>query len=304
MGPAEQKDLAYNHKLLAIEIISKSLDDICPRFVDLTKKFDPITTMAVEAVRKTCGQIHLGQVLITKQSFDAAWDKIVREYNTKISILRAERDASISSIANADNSHTIDLKLDKAEMAWDKRQKSLGRRLRARRRAFDVKVTEQIGTKYTTEEADDLRAGLESSLNREIREFEKRREAAINKIRQARNSERIIERLMEKRVLYDLRRSRLDNGFARQETIYNRKWDEEDVFGAALHWFIYDIDRVNFWCIIAGIPLRLCYEGVADRLKQIEYDAPEIQTILRKIKTGQISELTIPQISVTLKEIL
>ncbi len=290
--------LLLNYKLLAIEVLSKALDDLCPKYVQVDNNSDNLTKLAADRCLRMCGTIHKGQVQYITDKYDNQWDEILTQYLTrKVSLEREKREA-ISNIFKADNTAKIDTKLIQAEDAWDRRRKNLEDKIRARRRGFTIRVESQRGQKYTSEEVQDLKIGLEAQVSREIRDFEQRRNLAIQKIIASRNSYRIIERMTEKEVVFDTKIKGVEKSFKRQEEIYNRQWEDEDIFGASLHWFVNDLPQVKFWCQVAGVPLLVCYKTVKSRLELINFESPEIDEIIQKFKTGELSESIIPELSI------
>lgn len=292
----KQDHLLLNYKLLSIEILSKSLDDLCPKYVEIDSKNTELEKLAAKSVLKLCGEIHLGQVLLIKEKYDKAWNEIVESYTTKKAQLIADRDKAIETIKRTDNDARVDEKLDQAEQAWDKRKRALEQRIQARRRGFVTRVELQKGQKYSASEVKDLKVGLESQISREIRDFEKRRELAMQKIQSTRNVYRIIERVTEKEIIFDTKLKNLEKSYARQVEIYNRQWMDEDTFGAALHWFTNDLSEVKLWCAVAGVPMNVCYLTARDRLKMINYDDVAINDIIQKFRTGKYSEQNIPDL--------
>ena len=290
--------LLINYKLLAIEILSKALDDICPKYVELDKNPNSLTRLAADRCAKMCGSIHKGQVEFITQKYDNQWEELLAAYLTKKINLEKSKGVAINAIQKSDNTNKIDQKLIAAEEAWDRRRKKFDEKLRARRRGFILRVESQKGLKYTPEEVRDLKIGLEAQIAREIRDFEKRRDLAIQKIIQSRNSFRIIERMTEKEVIFDTKIKGVEKSFKRQEEIYNRQWEDEDVFGASLHWFVNDLPEVKFWCQVAGVPLPVCYHTVKDRLNLMDYESHELNTIIEKFKSGELSETTIPELTI------
>lgn len=288
----------HNYRQLAIEILSIALDDICPKCLPNNKRIDDLDRLAISAVQRVCGKVYLGQATLVEERFDKDWTTLQDTYASKLSALEQFREKSKAEVLKGENTLKIDIKLEKAMETWDKRRKSFEKAIQSRERGFQTRVASQLGKKYTAAEVADLRVGLEESIAREIRKFEERRDLSIRKIQQARNSDRIYERLMEKDVIYDMRKQRLEKSFKRQEAIHNKKWEEEDLFGAALHWFAFDIDKVNFWCTVAGVPLQVCYEGVRERLSILNYVSPEIDDVYRKIRSGEINEYTVRQLDV------
>jgi len=289
----KQDHLSLNYKLLSIEILSKALDDLCPKYVEVGPKGSELEKLAAAEAQAMCGEIHLGQVLLIMEKYDNSWAEITESYATKKATLLAERQKSINAIKRTDNDSKVDAKLELAEQAWEKRKRALEQRIQARRRGFGTKVESQKGQKYSAEEVKDLKVGLESQISREIREFEKRRELAMQKIQQTRNAYRIIERVTEKEIIFDTKLKNLEKSYARQVEIYNRQWTDEDIFGAALHWFSNDLSEVKLWCSIAGVPMNVCYLTVQDRLKLINYSSVDIDSIVAKFKSGELSEHTI-----------
>jgi hypothetical protein len=291
--------LLINYKLLAIEILSKALDDLCPNYVEITPKMNKLERLAAEQCVKLCGRIHKGQVEFITNKYDQSWDHLLSTYLTKKIKLEKDKRSAIDNIYKADNTNKIDQKLIAAEEAWDRRRRTLEEKIRARRRGFATRVESQKGQKYTAAEVRDLRVGMESQISREIREFEKRRELSIQKVVQSRNSYRIIERMTEKEIVYDTKIKSVEKSYKRQEEIYNRQWEDEDIFGASLHWFINDLPQVKFWCGVAGVPLPVCYKTVKSRLERICIDSPEINDIIDRFRSGELSETTIPELTVS-----
>lgn len=291
--------LLINYKLLAIEVLSKALDDICPKYVEVPQKADNLTKLAAEKCIQACGEIHKGQVEYITELYDKQWNTILTNYLTKKIALEKEKASTILAIQKMDNTDKVDQKLIANEEAWDRRRKRLEERIRARRRGFVARVESQKGQKYSPDEVKDLKLGMEQSISREIRDFEKRRELSVQKTIQSRNSFRIIERMTEKEIVFDTKIKATEKSFKRLEEIYNRQWEDEDVFGAALHWFIHDLTEVKFWCQLAGVPLLVCYLTVKERLELIKFDSPEIDAIIAKFRTGELSESTIPELTIT-----
>lgn len=291
--------LILNYKLLAIEILAKALDDLCPKYVEIDNKADALTQLAARECAKMCGRVHKGQVEYVTALYDKQWDKLLTIYLTKKIKLERDKAEAITAIWKADNTNKIDQKLIANEEAWDKRRKRLEERIRARRRGFTSRVESSKGQKYSTDEKNDLKVGFEQQISRLIRDFEKRRELSVQKTIQSRNSARIIERMTEKEIVFDTKLKALEKSFKRQEEIYNRQWEDEDIFGASLHWFTNDLSEVKFWCQLAGVPLLVCYQTVKSRLEMIDFDSPKINGIITKFKSGELSETTIPELTIS-----
>lgn len=290
--------LLLNYKLLAIEILSKALDDLCPKYVEIEPRMDNLTRLAAERCAEMCGRIHKGQVEYVTHKYDQQWDELLTAYLTKKIAIERDKGEAITAIYKADNTEKVDQKLIQAEEAWDRRRKKLEEKIRARRRGFAIRVESQKGQRYTPSEIRDLKIGMESQISREIRDFEKRRDLAVQKIIQSRNSYRIIERMTEKEVIFDTKIKNIEKSFKRQEEIYNRQWEDEDIFGASLHWFVSDLSQVKFWCQLAGVPMLVCYKTVKARLEMINFDSLEIDSIINKFKLGELSEDTIPELTI------
>lgn len=62
--------LLINYKLLAIEILSKALDDLCPKYVEVDKNADTLTRLAADRCAKICGIVHKGQIEYITQKYD------------------------------------------------------------------------------------------------------------------------------------------------------------------------------------------------------------------------------------------
>lgn len=290
--------LLQNYKLLAIEILAKALDDICPKYVEVDSRANALTRLAAERCSLMCGQVHKGQVEYITRKYNEQWDDLLTQYISKTIALEKGKREAIASILKTDNTDKIDQKLIQAEEAWDRRRIKLEEKIRARRRGFKSRVEPQKGQKYTPEEIRDLGVGLEAQISREIRDFEKRRELSVQKIIQSRNSYRIIERVTEKEVIFDTKIKAVEKSFKRQEEIYNRQWEDEDIFGASLHWFVTDLPQVKFWCQLAGVPLPVCYKTVQSRLELIDFPSPEVNSIIEKFRTGELSESSIPELTI------
>ena len=288
-----------NYKLLSIEILSQALDDLCPKYVKVEDRTSSLARLAAEECSKMCGNVHKGQVEYVTALYDNQWDSLLTSYLTKKISLEREKAAAISAIWKTDNTEKVDQKLIANEEAWDRRRKRLEERIRARRRGFTTRVESQKGQKYSADEIKDLKLGMEQQISREIRDFEKRRELSIQKTIQSRNSLRIIERMTEKEIVFDTKLKAIEKSFKRQEEIYNRQWEDEDIFGASLHWFANDLPEVKFWCQLAGVPLPVCYQTVKARLELMNFESPEIDGIIAKLKSGELSDTTIPELTIS-----
>lgn len=283
-----------NYTDLGMEILSMALDEICPKYRLPDRKVDNVELAAIKEVEKLAAFLHRGHALLIQERFDKRWDALEKGFEEKLKTLIATKQKIITSVRTSDNGNKIDLKLQKAMELWDKRKIALEKRIKTRRRTFKKKVSSQVGIKFTPAEVADLKVGLERSIAREIRELENKRETNLRKIRESRNSLRIEEKLVEKEVLYDCRIKKLYESYARQQDLFNKKWAEEDLQGAALDWFTNDLPKVSYWCTVAGVPLRVCYQGVRERLKMLNFDTTSIDTILHDIQTGEISPDTLP----------
>ena len=283
-----------NYTDLGMEILSIALDEICPKYRLPDRKVDDVEMAAIEEVQKLSAFLHKGHALLIQEKFDKRWENLENSFETKLASLISAKARILSSVRASDNTKKVDLKLSKAMDLWDKRRITLEKRIRGRRRAFKKKISSQVGIKFTPLEVADLKLGLDRSIGREIREFESKRETNLRKIRELRNAERIEEKLVEKEVLYDLRIKKLYESFERQQDLFNKKWSEEDLQGAALDWFENDVPQVNYWCTVAKVPLRVCYQGVLERLKMLEFDTTKVDVILSNIRSGDLDPESLP----------
>lgn len=283
-----------NYTDLGIEILSMALDEICPKYRLPDRKVDDIEMAAIEEVQKLAAFLHKGHAFLIQERFDKRWEVLESGFEKKLKALVDTKQKIIAAVKTSDNGNRIDVKLQRAMDLWDKRRISLEKRIKTRRRTFKKKVSSQVDIKFTQDEVADLKVGLERSIAREIREFESKRETSLRKIRELRNSFRIEEKLVEKEVLYDLRIKKLYESYFRQQELFNKKWTEEDLQGAALDWFIKDVPQVNYYCTVALVPLKTCYNGVLERVKMLGFDTYPVDSILDDIRTGKISPETLP----------
>jgi hypothetical protein len=120
-------------------------------------------------------------------------------------------------------------------------------------------------------------------------EFTQRRYAVIiSNVKKTDNRAKVDERLKESQEVWARREQRLREKFALRQQNHNHKRIEQDQVRLALEWFIYDIDKVNHWCMLAGISLMTCYYGVRRRLEMLSRACPEIDEVLQRIKAGEI----------------
>jgi hypothetical protein len=283
-----------NYKDLGLEVLSIALDEICPKYRLPDRRIDPIEMVAIEEVQKLSAFLHKGHAFLIKERFESRWQDLEDGFEKRLADLYKTKQRIIKAVRASDNSKNINLRLQKAMELWDRRRINLEKRIKNRRRTFKKKVSSQVDIKFTKDEVADLKLGLDRSIAREIREFENKRETSLRKIRELRNSERVEEKLIEKEVLFDLRIKKLCESYRRQEELFNKKWAEEDLQGAALDWFMKDIPQVHYWCTVANVPLAVCYRGVRERLNMLEFDTRGVDNILYDIKTEKISESNLP----------
>lgn len=281
-----------NHQRLAMCILSTALDDICPAEEPADNlSGDKLDSFIKE--REERRKFWLQTQLEVAEKYEREWQEIETEYETRYDALVAERDKAIEEIVESDNAEKVDERIRKSLDTWDSRRKTLERRLQGRRRGFETRIVSQVGKKYTEAQVEDLRLGLEDSIEREIQHFEARRKSAIDKVSLTRNADRIAERITEKQIIFDMRVEKLKTSWLRKQRLHNKHWMEDDVLGTAVDWFKVDIDMVHLWCLVARIPILTCYTGVKNRLNMLGYSVSEIEEIIKRIKRGEIQEPSI-----------
>lgn len=288
----ERKDEPVEgHKRLAFEVIARALDDICP----VEEPGEQLRTPEEreEFMRSQLENIKLRvqRYQIYESELDAEWEQIQRDAVSKFTRHVIERDSTFDRIRATHNGQRIAVGVSRYESQKASRIKSVTARNEADKNSYLKRVEKERVKGISTSqcEIDAKISEFDKSLKNKIRAITERYDAYIRNLLKTDNKETVERRLENSKDVWNRRAEELWEQLKVREANHNSKRQEFDQIRLAVDWFIADVEKVVFWCQVAGIPLIQCYEGVKRRLDLMHRQSDEFDAVLQRVKAGEFT---------------
>lgn len=260
----------YKHRTLALSILQKALDDICPKFdnEDLTVKSQLIRE------RRIFFNTH-------ERLIDKEWKSLEKEAQADLKKLERERIQSLSKIEKTRKTRRIEIKLQQLVRNRNKRIKYLKDKL--------AKETKILSSQLKTLKKDDkkfsqIQSKLEKiteSINNKIVSATERYEKIIANTKNSDNQASVEHRVTQAKKMWQKKKAKLARQYEEREVIHENKRFELDQVRVAVESFYLHKERILHWCLVAGIPPKVCYEEAKSRLSLLGKNSPEIENVLK-----------------------
>jgi hypothetical protein len=289
----ERKDEPVEgHKRLAFEIISRALDDICPAEEPGEQVRTP--EEREEFMKEQLENINLRvqRYQIYESELDTEWEQIEREAEIKFGKHVSERDSTFDRIRGTHNGQRIAVGVARYESQKSSRIRSVTARTEADKMSYLKRVDKERakGNPTNQTEIDSKISELDRNLQNKIQAITERYDGYIRNLQRTNNKETVERRLENSREVWNRRAEELWEQLKVREANHNSKRQEFDQIRLAIDWFIADVEKVSFWCQVAGIPLIQCYEGVKRRLDLIHRQSDEFDAVLKRVKSGEFMD--------------
>lgn len=260
------------YRKLAIMVLAKALDDICPTF-DIETQED----------RKRLIQERIEFFEGTERDLDAEWEILERNAAEELARFEIEREEIFGKIAKTDNSERVAKKVEIFEKKKQQRVDYLVRKLER-----DVAVIQmrmelfKEGSRKYAQLAGRVESLHNSAMER-IRRTEHRYNTIIKNTMNGDNSERVLKRLEMSKKVWERKYKELKSKHGTQEDVFNNKSMIYDQIRLSMRSFETELDYFKHWCIMADVPLRVCYQEAIRRAKKVKRDTSKLEEVLQII---------------------
>lgn len=257
------------YRKMAIMVLAKALDDICPTF-DIETADD----------RKRLIDERIAFFARTEVELDAEWQILERNAAEELERFKIERDEIFSKIALTDNSARVAAKVAKFEEKKLARVEYLMRKLERDVAVLEMRMElfKQGSRKYAQLNA--RKESLHRNTMERIRRTEHRYNTIIKNTMNSDNSDRVANRLAMSRKVWERKFKELVAKHEAQEEVFSNKSMIYDQIRLSMAGFEQELDYFKHWCIIADVPLRLCYEEAIRRAKKVKRSTSKLEEVL------------------------
>lgn len=253
-------------------VLAKALDDICPTF-EIESAED----------RKRLIQERIEAFEVYERELDEDWELLEKSAYDEIERFEQERDEIFDKIAKTDNAERVLRKVQSFEKKRAARVEYLHRRLERELASINGKIPLFKEGSKKQEQLYHRLDFLKEQYEDKIRRAEHRYNTIIKNTLNSENSERVKARLENSRQVWKRKFNELEERHRTQEDIFNNKSMVFDQIRIALKGFEEELDYFKHWCIIADVPLRLCYKEAIRRARMVKRDTSRLEEVLRKI---------------------
>ena len=259
----------YKYRNASLTILAKALDDICPKF-----EGEP------ETVRNSLIKDRKKFFKQQEQLLDKEWGALDREATRELKKLNTERRAVISKIKGSKKTSKIKSKITSLELNMNNRLRYLNEKMDAEVKDLKEKALEfdESSKKYLQ-----IQKKIDktiTSYQNKIESTKNRYKVIIDNVQSTDNSNKIEERIEHSKDVWKRKYLKLKDQFEEKESIHNTKRFEQDQVRLAVQGFVEEIPRIKHFCLMAGVPLRTCYQEVNKRLELLGRKPLDLDTLL------------------------
>lgn len=260
------------YRKLAITVLAKALDDICPKFLDDSPE---------EREQKIQERIKF--FALTEPEIDTEWEQLEIEAEKELKEFIKERELLIKKIKETDNSKKVEKRANFFEKQKQKRIIALHKKLSDSISLTSDKLKEtREGTKKHAQLSAKLQ-NLEASLDSKIRKTEARYNTIIKNTLNSENSAKIEYRIAQSKRVWEKKYEELRDKHRIKESIHENRRMELDQIRIALKGFEEELPYIEHWCLTAGVSLKRCYTEVINRAKLVKRDTKKLEKILKEV---------------------
>lgn len=281
-----------NYQRLALHLLSRALDDICPLEIMDEDTGELIENKLSEQVEKIKDRAQ--KFTLDEKELDEEWDSIYQKAEDEWNTFLKERKSAFSRIEKTRNRDKVNSKIITHKSNRKLRILRIEKDLIKKKKEYEQKVLKAARKGKPIKEDVIKRkiASLERYSAKRMQSSIKHYENMIKNAEALENTEHVNRRLQESKEIWARREREIKEKYALKVFTFNHKSIEQDQIRLSLYWFIDDIKKVNFWCLLAGVSLEQCYDAVKRRLALLDRTSPEIEDIIQQIKSGKLRPIT------------
>ncbi len=263
----------YKYRKLALTVLSKALDDICPTF-----EGEPIE------IKDSLIQERIFQFKENEKALDAEWKTLEREALQEVAQLKKSAKAITRKLEKTSRTKRIKLKVAELQRKKQKRTYYLNKKLSLETAQLDKQIKSLNPTTKKFAQIQRKKQNLIKNLSEKILASEKKYDKIIQNTLNSNNSALVAERLKASAIVWDKRYKKLEKQFREKEIIFNNKSFELDQIRLSVRGFVEEAEKIKHWCILSGVSLLTCYTSVQERLALLGRNSLEINDLVEKIK--------------------
>lgn len=263
---------SFKHRKLAIMTLAKALDDICPTYDIETPETKKVKIKErIEFFAKS------------EQELDQEWELLKKTASEELQLFKAEREEVFAKIAATDNSERVKVKVLAFERKKQERVDYLVRKLERDVATIQMKMELfRPGTKKHAQLSNRVEVVHNQAMDK-IRKTEHRYNTIIKNTMNSDNSERVAKRLELSKSVWTRKYNELIAKYEAQEEIFQNKSMIYDQIRIAIAGFEDHLDYFKHWCIMADVPVKICYEEAIRRAKKVDRDTSGMEEVLKRV---------------------
>jgi chromosome segregation ATPase len=260
----------YKVRKLSLTILSKALDDICP-------KFDREPPETKEQLIKERISFFKAQ----EKELDREWRELEREAQYELSQFKKDKQQVLKKLEKTRKTSRIKSKIKELE-----HKKTLRISYLQKKKQTAIKDLQKQLSALNSESKKykQINKKLNTLVITKVEKSENRYNTIISNTKNSDNGNKVNERIEYSKVVWDRKFNKLKNKFTEREIIHENKRFEQDQIRMAIQDFEEQIELYKHWCIWAGVSLRTCYTSVKDRMNMLGRTSEKIDALLEKIK--------------------
>lgn len=263
----------YKYRKLCLTVLSKTLDDICPKFDGETEK---TKSQLIKERIKTFKN--------NERELDKEWQELEEEAELELRQFHANREKILKKIERTRKTEKIEAKVKELNHKKHIRVSYLIQKQKDMNEIFSSQLKELEKDSRAYKQLKRKISTYNNSIQDKIRKTEFRYNTIINNTLNSDNSEKVKERIEQSIRVWDRKFDKLKAKFIEREIIYENKRFELDQIRMAIEDFEEQLPRMMHWCLMAGVSLKDCYTSVVERMRMVERESEKINTILERIK--------------------
>lgn len=262
----------YKHRHLALNVLSKALDDICPKF-----------ELESEEMRSMLIKERAEFFKEQEKLLDKEWNYLERESQRETLALKKERSRVNSKIKKSRNTARIKAKISVLKRSKAKRIAYLKEKLKSETKLIQQQLKTLDGTRKKYTQIQNKLAKFTQTIEHKIEVTTKRFDKLILQTQKLDNAEAVERKLKQSQDIWKRKYDKIKKKYEEQENFYNNRREDLDLVRLAVEGFEHEENDIKHWCEWAGVSVKICYKEVQARLKLLGRKSLKIDELISKM---------------------
>lgn len=269
------REESYKHQKFGLIVLSKALDDICPRYSN-----EPPT------LKKQLIDERIKLFRDNEKELDKEWINLETEASKAVRKFKKEKQAVLSQISLTLNTKRVAKRVKNFEEKKQNRLTYLNQKLTIETKKLngEMSVLLPISKRYAQKKKKLER--ITKNINDKIRKSELRFNTFISNALKSDNSSIVAQRIALHENAWEKKWKSLKSQYLFLEEAHNNKRFEDDQIRLAIQGFVEETERIQHWCLVSQVSLKDCYREARERLALVKRKIPDIEAAYEKIEQG------------------